>query len=81
MSDEIRNLEKDIEVLSGLLDEVCEERDEALRELEELKENFGRALSMFLSGKFERCFRELEEALPDGFIGFADAVLAWKARP
>jgi predicted nucleic acid-binding Zn-ribbon protein len=49
-------------------------------EIERLTENFDYALQALRANRIKDALHELEKALPDEFIGFAETIIKWSKK-
>jgi F0F1-type ATP synthase membrane subunit b/b' len=71
-----RNLAACEEALADNIDELAE----ALSEIDRLTENFDYAVQALRANRIEDALHELEKALPDEFVGFAETIIKWSKK-
>ena len=69
-----------IERLENKIDELREEIDDLEMSLAQQSEQFDEALAAIRANRIEDALWELERALPDEFIGFAETIIKWKSQ-
>lgn len=59
---------------------LIEDFDDAQSEIIRLTENFDYAMQALRANRIEDALHELENALPDEFVGFAETIIKWSRR-
>jgi len=79
---EIRALEKQLETsyTADQYHDIFDELAEAQSEIDRLTENFDYAVQALRANRIEDALHELEKALPDEFVGFAETIIKWSKK-